>query len=308
MDPNLEWLDHPAADGNHSSGEHVAPLFTSVCCGSDRSVELLLAHGAHPDVADSQDSPGKPAIAMAVLNRSPSVVEALLAHGANPDIPPGPVPPSGLGIYRLFHNALGGEVDQWVHGIIFNPKQPVHDLVSTATVMFRHGASPDPWLNTVLFQLRLWPSEVSLAAELRAEVAASPDSGQVRKVADGIRASFPPVAGLLDVALRYRDAPPCEASTAPEELQYCLPRSLHSADAELNARYAQLLLRAQGTEGAALRSGQRNWIQQRDKSCGVKEITGVTEAGWLAYVLLDIPKAQCVLQHTRERVTALQTR
>jgi uncharacterized protein YecT (DUF1311 family) len=100
-------------------------------------------------------------------------------------------------------------------------------------------------------------------------------------VSDGIRASPPPVAGLLDVTLRYRDAPPCDASTASEELQYCLPKSLHSA--------------------------QRNWIRQRDKSCGVEEITRATEAGWLAYVLSDIAKAQCVLQHTRERVTALQT-
>jgi ankyrin repeat protein/uncharacterized protein YecT (DUF1311 family) len=305
VDANLKWLDHPVEDGTHSSGEHAAPLFTSVRGGSDRSVELLLAHGAKPDAAESQNSEGKPAIAVAVLNRSLSVVEALLAHGANPDIPPGPVPP--LGIYQRFSNVLGGEVDQWVHGILFNSKQPAHDLVSTATVMFRHGAAPDPWLYTVLTELALWTRQVSLPAELRAGVATSPDSGQVRKVADGIRASLPPVAGLLDVALRYRDAPPCDASMAPEQLQYCLPKSLHGADAELNARYAQLLLKAQGTEGAALRSAQRNWIRQRDQSCGVKEIAGVTEAGWLAYVLSDIAKAQCVLQHTRERVTALQT-
>jgi len=32
-------------------------------------------------------------------------------------------------------------------------KQPACDLVSTATVMFRHGAAPDPWLNTVLAEL-----------------------------------------------------------------------------------------------------------------------------------------------------------
>jgi ankyrin repeat protein/uncharacterized protein YecT (DUF1311 family) len=307
VDPNLKSLDHPAADGGRGSREPVAPLFTSVLSGSERSVELLLAHGAQPDAADSQDLPGRPAIAVAVLNRSPNVVEALLAHGANPDIPPGPVPPSGLGIYRLFNNALGGQVDQWVHGIIFNSKQPAHDLVSTATVMFRHGAAPDPWLYTVLAELELWSRQVSLPAELRAGVATSPDSGQVRKVSDGIRASLPPVAGLLDVALRYRDAPPCDASTASEELQYCLPKSLHSADAELNARYTHLLLQAKGTDGAALRSAQRNWIRQRDKSCGVEEITGATEAGWLAYVLSDIAKAQCVLQHTRERVTALQT-
>jgi uncharacterized protein YecT (DUF1311 family) len=149
---------------------------------------------------------------------------------------------------------------------------------------------------------------VSLPAELRAGVAPSPDSGQVRKVADGIRASFSSVADLLDVGLRYRDASLCDASTVPEEIQYRLPKSLHRADAELNARYAHLLLQAQGTEGAALRTGQRNWIRQRDKSCGVNEITGATEAGWLAYVLSDIAKAQCVLQHTRERVTALPTR
>jgi uncharacterized protein YecT (DUF1311 family) len=231
-----------------------------------------------------------------------------LAHGASPDIPPGPVPPSGLGIYRLFHNALGGDVDQWVHGIVFNSKQPAQDLVSTATVMFRHGASPDPWLYTALAQLELWSQQIALPAELRAEVATSPESDQIRKVADSIRASLPPVANLLDVALRYRDAPPCDASTASEELPYCLPKSLHSADAELNARYAQLSLQAHGTEGVVLRSDQRNWIRQRDKSCGVKEITGVTEAGWLAYVLSDIAKSQCVLQHTRERVTTLQNK
>jgi len=37
----------------------------------------------------------------------------------------------------------------------------------------------------------------------------------------------------------------------------------------------------------------------------VMELSGVTEAGWLAYVLSDTTKAQCVLEHTRERVTAL---
>jgi len=62
----------------------------------------------------------------------------------------------------------------------------------------------------------------------------------------------------------------------------------------------------QAKEGAALRSGQRDWVRQRDKSCGVKELTGVTGAGWLAYVLSDTPSAQCVLQQTRERVTALR--
>ena len=308
VDANLKWLDHPIADGTHSSNEHAAPLFTAVRAGSDRSVDLLLAHGAQPDAAESQRSESKPAIALAVMTRSPGVVEALLSHGANPDIPPGPVPPSGSGIYRVFSNVLGGEVDQWVHGILFNPKQPVHDLVSTATVMFQHGAAPDPWLNTVLAELELCSRQVSLPAELRTGVAVSPDSEQVHKVADGIRTSFPSVAGLLDVGLRYRDASLCDASTAPEEIRYCLPKSLHSADAELNARYAQLLQQAQGTESAALRAGQRNWIRQRDKSCGVQEIAGATEAGWLAYVLSDVAKAQCVLEHTRERVTALKTR
>jgi ankyrin repeat protein/uncharacterized protein YecT (DUF1311 family) len=306
VDPNLEWLGHPTVNGDQSSSGHAAALFIAVRSGSDRSVDLLLAHGVQPDAADSHDPESKPAIAVAVLSRSPGVVEALLSHGANPDIPSGSVPPSGLGIYRLFGNALGSGIDQWVKGIIFNPKQPAHDLVSTATVMFQHGASPDPWLDTVLFELKIWPQKVPLPAEAGAKVAASPDSGRARKVADAIKTSLPPVASLLDVALRYRDASLCDGSTAPEEIQYCLPKSLHSADAELNARYTQLLLQAHGTEAAALRTGQRNWIRQRDKSCGVKEITGVTKAGWLAYVLSDSDKAKCVLQRTRERVAELK--
>jgi uncharacterized protein YecT (DUF1311 family) len=154
-------------------------------------------------------------------------------------------------------------------------------------------------------ELQLWSRQLPLPEQLHAGIAASPASGQVRDVADGIRGSFSQVASLLDIALRYRDAPPCAASTPSDELQYCLPNSLRSADAELNARYAQLQQQQVGKDGAALRSGQRDWIRARDKSCGVKELTGVTQAGWLASVLSNSGSAQCVLQHTRERLTAL---
>jgi ankyrin repeat protein/uncharacterized protein YecT (DUF1311 family) len=305
VDPNLKWVDHSTASGNPGASAHAAPLFTAVRGGSERSVDLLLAHGAQPDAAESRNPESKPAIAVAVLTRSPAVAEALLSHGANPDIPPGPVPTSGLGMYRLFHNELGGEVNQWVHGILFNSKEPAHDLVSTANVMFRHGAAPDPWLYTVLTELRLWPRQVSLSAELGPGVEPAPDSEQVRKVADGIRASYPPIASLLDVALHYRDGPRCAAATSPNEIQYCLPKSLQSAEAELKLRHAQL--RAQGSDGAALDTAERQWIRQRDESCGVKEIGGVTETGWSAYVLSDPARAQCVLEQTRERVLALRS-
>jgi ankyrin repeat protein/uncharacterized protein YecT (DUF1311 family) len=310
VDPNLKWVEHPAADGYPRNDRHDPALFIAVSKGgSDKSVELLLDHGAQPDAADNDADhlTFKPAIAVAATSRSPAVVEALLSHGANPDIPPGSVPPNG--VYQMFHNALGGEVEQWVHGAIFNSSQPQFDLVSTATVMFRHGASPDPWLHSVLSQLALWARSgpLKLPDDKGTGGGVSPNSEYVHAVADSLRPRLAAVAGLLETALRYRDAAPCDAATPPQELEYCLPKSLKISDAQLNERYSHLLLEAQGTHAAVLRRGQRDWLRQRDASCGLKELPGVTAAGWVAAVLSDNVKAKCALQYTRERVSALHT-
>jgi uncharacterized protein YecT (DUF1311 family) len=112
------------------------------------------------------------------------------------------------------------------------------------------------------------------------------------------------VADLLTQAPRFRDAPLGEATTAPEDFQYCLPKSLHVANSELNIRYAASQ-QSRGPNSDTLRNAQRAWISERDKECAVKELSGLTQSGWLAYVLSDSAKAQCVLRHTRSRTAAL---
>jgi ankyrin repeat protein/uncharacterized protein YecT (DUF1311 family) len=311
VDPNLGWLDHPLVDGVHSPLGHVPPLYTAVSKGSVRAVELLLAHGAHPDVAEAspQLGPqwvGTPALAVAVLHREAAVVEVLLAHGANPDMPSGYGFPPGIGVYSGFHQVLGGEINQWISDQIFKQQHQGPDLVENAAVLFRHGASPDPWLYNVLahLQLRARANGVRLPDAVLKAIAQAPGSAQVREVANGVHVNYPAVSELLSVALRFRDAPPCDASTAQDDLQYCLPKSLHGANDDLNARY-DALLKVPATNVIAIRSAQRAWIAQRDRQCGVKEVSGVTQAGWFAYVLSEPARAQCVLRFTRNRAAAL---
>ena len=133
---------------------------------------------------------------------------------------------------------------------------------------------------------------------------AAPESERIRLIADGIKTAYPRVADLLALALRYRDAPPCDASTTSGDLKYCLPKTLQAANAELNARFASLL-QTPGADTAGLRRTERAWIVERDRGCGVKELSGVTQAGWLAYVLSDSVKALCVVRLTRNRVVVM---
>jgi ankyrin repeat protein/uncharacterized protein YecT (DUF1311 family) len=311
VDPNLGWLNHPLVDGVHTPLGNVPALYTAVSKGSIRAVELLLSHGAHSDAAEAPPQPGpewvgKPTLAVAVLHREAAVVEALLAHGANPDMPSGHGFPPGVGIYSGFHQVLGGEVNQWISDRLFKQEHQGPDLVTNAAVLFRHGAAPDPWLYGVLAELQLRASAngVRLPDAVLKAIAEAPDSAQVREVADGIRVTYPAVSELLSVALRFRDAPPCGATTALDDLLYCLPKSLHAANDELNAHY-DALLKTPGTNTAAIRSDQRAWIGQRDQQCRVKELSWVTQAGWLAYVLSESVRAQCVLRFTRNRAAAL---
>ena len=306
VDPNLGWLDHPLVDGAHASLQYHPALYTAVSRGSVRAVQLLSAHGAFPDSAEFFPrlglSVGQPALVVALLQREPAIVEALLAHGADPNISSG----STYGGYIGFHQVLGGQIDQWVSAQIYKQPQQIPDLVASAAAMFRHGASPDPWLYTVLVNLQLRARvkgvHVPDAAQKRIEVA--PDSTQVREVVEGIRVTYPAVSDLLAVALRFRDAPPCDATTAPGDLQYCLPKSLHAADDELNARY-DALLKAPATNITTIRNEQRTWIGKRDQECGLKQPSGVTAPGWISYVLSDSTKSQCVLTLTRNRAAAL---
>lgn len=311
VDPNLGWLDHRLVDGVHAPRAHAPPLCTAVRSGSERAVELLLDHGAHPDAAEPPPLPGPhwvgtPALAVAVIDRNAAVVETLLAHGANPDMPSAHGFPPGVGIYSGFQQALGGQLGQWLSREMFAAQQGGQDLVANAAVLFRHGASTDPWLYGVLaqLQLRARANGVQLPAAILKPIAVAPKSEQVRQVADGIRATYPAVSELLSMALRFRDASPCDASTLPDDLPYCLPKSLHAADDDLNGRYDALMKRP-GADTTVIRRQQRAWIAERDQSCRVKELAAVTQAGWLAYVLSDPVRAQCVLGFTRNRAAAL---
>jgi uncharacterized protein YecT (DUF1311 family) len=313
VDANLRWKDGPSEDRVHATPWHAPPLYTAVRSGSDRSVELLLAHGATPDAAEPPPQPGpqwvgSPALATAVINRSPFVVEALLAHGATPDMPSGHGFPPGVGLYAGFSQTLGGRLDQWVTHWLYQPQYQGPDIVANAETMFRHGASPDPWLYTILFQLQLraTTNHLQLPEAARKGINTAPESEQTRQVADGIKTAYPAISNLLTVALRYRDAPSCDTFTAADDLQYCLPKSLGTANADLNVRFARLL-ETPRTDTASVRTLQRAWISDRDKACGVRELFGVTQAGWIAYVLSDTLKAKCVLRYTRERVSALPT-
>jgi len=311
VDANLDWREHTVVDGTHAPSSHRPPLFYAAANGTDQAVVLLLAHGANPDAAESPPQPGpqwvgKPALAVVVLSRDSSVVETLLAHGANPDMPSAHGFPPGTGIYSGFATTIGNGINQWVVGQLFKSQRSGPDLVANAAVLFRHGASPDPWLYTIMaeLQLRARGNIVRLPQATLNAVAVAPESGQVRQVEGELRATFPALADLLAVALRYRDAPQCDGSTAPDDSPYCLPKSLHTADVNLTVRYEALLKRL-GPDATAARSAQRAWIRERDKACAVKELIGVTQGGWLAYVLSDPARAQCVLQHTRGRTAAL---
>jgi uncharacterized protein YecT (DUF1311 family) len=153
-------------------------------------------------------------------------------------------------------------------------------------------------------QLQARANGVLLPAAVLKAIAVAPDSAQVREVAAGVRVTYPTVSDLLSVALRFRDAPPCDSTTAPDELPYCLPKSLHAANDDLNARYGALL-KVPATDVTAIRRAQRAWIAQRSQQCGGKDLSGVTQAGWLAYVLSESVRAQCVLRFTRNRAAAL---
>jgi ankyrin repeat protein/uncharacterized protein YecT (DUF1311 family) len=311
VDANLPSKDRPSEDGIHPTFWHVPALYTAVRNGSDRSIELLLAHGASPDAAEPPPQAGpqwvvSPVLAAAVITRSQVIVEALLAHGATPDMPSGHGFPPGVGIYAGFNQTLGGQLDQWVTNWLYRPQFQGPDLVANAEVMFRHGASPDPWLYTILaeLQLRANANRLPLPDAVRKGIETAPESEQTRQVADGIMAAYPSISNLLMVGLRYRDAPPCDSSTPPADLQYCLPKSLNAANTELNERFARLL-ETPGTDVASVRAIQRAWIRDRDKTCDVKELSGVTQSGWIAYVLSESGKARCVLRYTRERETGL---
>jgi ankyrin repeat protein/uncharacterized protein YecT (DUF1311 family) len=311
VDANLPSRDRPSEDEVQMTSWHAPPLYTAVRSGSDRSIELLLAHGAIPDAAEPPPQPGpnwvvSPGLATAVITRSQVVVEALLAHGATPDMPSGHGFPPGVGMYAGFQQTLGGQLDQWVTNWLYQPQYQGPDLVANAEVMFRHGASPDPWLYTILaeLQLRANANRPQLPEAVRKGIHTAPESEQTRQVADGIKATYPAIADLLTVGLRYRDAPPCNSSTAPADLQYCLPKSLNAANTELNERFVRLL-ETPGTDAASVRAIQRAWIRDRDKTCDVKELSGVTQSGWIAYVLSDSGKARCVLRYIRERASGL---
>lgn len=80
----LNLLLSHGADANHQSPEGHTALFSSVCGGRQKDVELLLEHGAKVNIQDPLQ--GHTALHFAIECKLPQMVQLLLGHGADPSI------------------------------------------------------------------------------------------------------------------------------------------------------------------------------------------------------------------------------
>ena len=77
---------------------------------------------------------------------------------------------------------------------------------------------------------------------------------------------------------------------------YCASTVFSQADRDLNAQYSRLRTHLNPTQQASLKSGQLQWLKQRDQQCSEEKDSGY-------FVNLD-----CAVNMTQQRLAFLQER
>jgi uncharacterized protein YecT (DUF1311 family) len=166
------------------------------------------------------------------------------------------------------------------------------------------GADPNPWI-WVAFQTVARDKSrndlltLALSSQLRVV-----RSEWVKSLLGSGGIIDPRIAAILAQATAIRDSSGCPAQASPDALAACLPNSLRSADAALNARYRELVGRTV-PEAQRLRIAELAWLRDRDARCGLHEMPSLTAGGWLSYVLAEQSRTLCVLDATQQRLSAL---
>jgi uncharacterized protein YecT (DUF1311 family) len=115
------------------------------------------------------------------------------------------------------------------------------------------------------------------------------------------------VVGLLGMALPAGAAMESCSNVPPgAQRQVCLRSTLLDSDNRLNEVYQQQMLRGDDATQRALREAQRRWLGHRDHTCKVEKGIANREA-WLAHVLRDAARTQCVIQETLARTVELES-
>jgi hypothetical protein len=280
VDPNLSWLPHPLVDAAHAPSWHDAPLYTAVRYGTPESIRLLLQYGADPD--GTGGIPAAAALTWAVTHGPLANVQLLLGFGADPNLSGATAP-----VVTLLDNLFRGA--------------PLADVNAAAIrELLLHGADPNPWLSTGFEMLARARHRQDL---LQKELSAPNRIVQTDWLTEALASPGyvdPRTAALLKDAARVRDSSSCSASMTAPERPFCLPNAVRDSVSALDSFSTQLL----GTH-PGLANTQVTWMQERDRSCRLKDSPTLSKAGWLSYVLDDQLRALCVLALSRRRLTEL---
>ena len=281
VDPDLKWLLHSPLDYSANTPWHDSPVFTAAHSGTPESLRLLLDHGANPD--STGDIQNKSVLTWAVHQGAEATVATLLGHGANPDIPT---------------SSMFGSLQAISDG------SPLAGADAAAIrALIQHGADPEPWI----FQA----FQIVARAKDRSDLLRSALNGTAVKAEWVDLALASPghvdnrLESLLKEATTVRDSPTCPAEAMADQMQRCLPNSLKTIDVALDTREVALLNMPGGTD-PAIKDSQRDWLKERNRRCRLRELSGITKAGWYSYVLADPAMAACVLNSSRERLRTLE--
>ena len=237
-----------------------------------------------PDDRPRHDSP----LLIAVRSGTQQTVQLLLDHGANPDASGQNQESSVTAAARLGKISVlealldsGASPNSSDDGSLFrevsNPEKghdPDTELGAMRVLLYR-GADPAQWS----------------------------DPGP-RFPANRIDAN---VDALMKEAKTILNSHGCPPAPTSHELEVCLPNMLRQVNADLSERY-RTMLKSSGPPAPQLQLEQSAWIRERDQRCGLRELPGVSQNGWMAYVLGSPPKAACTIEAMRERVSRLGIR
>jgi uncharacterized protein YecT (DUF1311 family) len=109
----------------------------------------------------------------------------------------------------------------------------------------------------------------------------------MKKIAVVLAAAFIPMAAHAAGCAKPRNA---------FDQVYCASTVFSQADRDLNAQYGRLRTHLNPAQQASLKSGQLQWLKQRDQQCSEEK-----ESGY--FVNLD-----CAVNMTQERLAFLQER